>query len=305
MHFAEAKATMDILQPHIDGNLVQRLVANQFPQWVDLKVTPVANGGWCNHVFHLGEEMIVRLPRLEAYVAQVEKENQWLPVLGPMLPLPIPVPLAIGKPGDDYPWPWSIYRWIEGETAKPERITNMNDFASRLARFLAAMHNIDSTTGPPAGPHNFYRGGPLKTYDAETRQALAILKGKIDTVAALDIWETALTTTWAGPPVWIHGDVSVGNLLVREGKLHAVIDFGNLAIGDPACDLAIAWTMFANESRETFRALLPLDDCTWTRGRGWVLWKALIVAAGLTTSNAYEAADPWRIIDEVLNDSAN
>jgi aminoglycoside phosphotransferase (APT) family kinase protein len=304
MHFAEAKATMDTPQPHIDSKLVQRLVANQFPQWADLAVTPVTHGGWCNHVFHLGKEMVVRLPRLEAYVAQVEKENQWLPLLGPLLPLPIPAPLAIGKPGDDYPWPWSIYRWIEGETAKPERITNMNDFARSLAHFLVAMQSVDSTTGPPAGPHNFYRGGPLKTYDAETRRALAILNGKIDTVAALDIWETALAATWAGPPVWIHGDVSVGNLLVRDGKLHAVIDFGNLAIGDPACDLAVAWTMFANESRETFRALLPLDDGTWARGRGWGLWKALIVAAGLTTSNAYEAAYPWRIIKEVLNDSA-
>jgi aminoglycoside phosphotransferase (APT) family kinase protein len=291
-------------QPLIDSALVRRLVANQFPHWAGLPIRAVENGGWCNRVFHLGEDMIVRLPRHIAYIAQVEKEHRWLPILQPRLPLPIPTPLAMGQPAEGYSWVWSIYRWLAGETAAPERIADMRDFAASLGSFLTAMHNIDSTGGPPAGPHSFYRGGALATYDAQTQEALAILKGKIDIAAARRVWEAALATTWTAAPVWIHGDVSVGNLLVRDGRLHAVIDFGNMAVGDPACDLAMAWTLFENKSRDAFRAALPLDVDTWARGRGWVLWKALILAAGLSTSNAYEAAHPWRVIDEVLGDDA-
>jgi aminoglycoside phosphotransferase (APT) family kinase protein len=294
--------TVDTDQPHIDATLVSHLLTSQFPQWAGLPVTPVANRGWCNSAFHLGEQMIVRLPLHAAYAAQVEKEYQWLPKLAPLLPLPIPEPLAMGEPADGYPWKWSIYRWIEGEPATSERIANMPDFAVSLGRFLAAMQSIESMTGPRPGPHNFYRGGSLATYDAQTRQAITALKGMIDTDAALEVWEAALATAWVGAPVWIHGDVSAGNLLIREGRLCAVIDFGNLGLGDPACDLAMTWTMFENESRDAFRATLPLDAGTWARGRGWVLWKALIIAAGLTTSNAFEAAQPWRIIGEVLAD---
>jgi len=244
--------------------------------------------------------MIVRLPRAAAYAAQVEKEHRWLPQLAPLLPLHIPTPLAIGEPANGYPWKWSICRWIEGEAAAPERITNLNDFATSLAEFLIALQRIDSTDGPRSGAHNFYRGGLLRTYDAETRQAIAVLKGKLDTEAATEVWNMALKTTWDHPAVWLHGDVSAGNLLIQEGRLSAVIDFGLMGVGDPACDLSIAWTLFADESRATFRAMLPLDPGAWVRGRGWTLWKALIVAASLTETNAIEAARPWRVINEVL-----
>ena len=152
------------------------------------------------------------------------------------------------------------------------------------------------------GPQNFYRGGDLRTYDTETRQAIAILQGKIDGDLATKVWEEAIATTWDCLPVWVHGDISAGNLLVQEGRLSSVIDFGTLSVGDPACDLSITWTLFTGESREIFRSMLRLDAGTWARGRGWTLWKALIVAAGLTEANAVEAAQPWRIIDEVLED---
>jgi aminoglycoside phosphotransferase (APT) family kinase protein len=150
--------------------------------------------------------------------------------------------------------------------------------------------------------HNFYRGGALATYDAETRQALAILNDKIDIIAATKLWETALETSWQGSPVWVHGDVAAGNLLVQEGKLSAVIDFGGLAISDPACDLAITWKLFEGESRKAFRACLPFDEGTWTRGRAWTLWTALIIAAGLRETNPVESAQASRTIDEVLRD---
>lgn len=278
------------------------LVATQFSQWRDLPVQPVKVGGWDNWTFHLGDQMLVRLPSAEEYAAKVEKEQMWLPRLAPLLPLPIPTPLAMGAPNDSYPWHWSVYRWIEGETAAIAPIANMCDFATSLTKFLSALQHIDPTGGPLPGSHNFYRGGPLMTYDAETRQAITALKGKIDGDAATEVWETALATTWQSSPVWIHGDVSVGNLLVQDGKLSAVIDFGGLGIGDPACDLVIAWNFFCGQSRKTFRALLPLDEGTWARGRAWALWKALIVAADLTETNPIEAAQPFFTIEEVLAD---
>jgi len=291
---------MDVEHPVIDDTLVRRMVAAQFPQWADLPVRSAEVGGRDNKTFRLGEHMIVRLPSAADYSAQVEKEHRWLPKLAPLLPLPIPTPLAMGEPASGYPWRWSIYRRIEGDTAAPERIADLSDLAASLAQFLIALQRIDPTDGPRPGPHNFWRGGSLTTYDAETRQAIALLKGKVNTKAATEVWERALKTTWNRPPVWLHGDVSAGNLLVKGGRLSAVIDFGMLGVGDPACDLSIGWTLFSGESRKAFRAMLPLDAGTWARGRAWTLWKVLIVAAGLTETNAVEAARPWRVIDEVL-----
>lgn len=287
---------------HIDVSLVCRLLAKQFPQWADLPIKPVAVGGWDNRTFHLGEQMLVRMPSAEAYAMKVQKEQLWLPGLAPLLPLSIPTPLAMGEPGEGYPWRWSVYRWIEGETASIEHITDLSQFAVALAEFLSALERIDATDGPIAGPHNFYRGGPLSTYDAETRQAILILGDKIDTELVTIIWDTALASTWTTAPVWVHGDISTGNLLIRKGKLSAVIDFGGLGIGDPACDLAIAWTLFKGESREAFRTALPLDKDTWARGRGWTLWKALIIYAGLPGTNPLERENSKRVLEEVLAD---
>jgi aminoglycoside phosphotransferase (APT) family kinase protein len=246
--------------------------------------------------------MLVRFPTDEHYAAQVKKEHRWLPRLAPSLPLEIPAPLAIGKPADGYPWEWSVYRWIDGDTAAPERITDLVDFARSLARFLIALQQIDATEGPRPGRHNFYRGASLSTYDVETKQAIAILKGKLDARVATDVWNSALATNWSRAPVWIHGDISAGNLLLRGGRLSAVIDFGMLAVGDPACDLAIAWTLFSDDSRKAFHAMLPLDSGAWARGRAWALWKALIIAAGVDATNALEAAQCWRIIGEALEE---
>jgi aminoglycoside phosphotransferase (APT) family kinase protein len=288
---------------NIDVSLVRRLVAAQFPQWADLPIKPVERGGWDNKTFHLGEHMSVRLPSGPWYALQVEKEQKWLPKLAPRLPLPIPVPLVKGAPGEGYPWHWSVYRWIEGEPVPTGRIADLREFATALAEFLVALQRIDPAGGPPPGRHNFFRGGPLTVYDGETRQALAALEGEIDTDAASEVWEAALAAEWHGSPVWLHGDVAAGNLLVRDGRLSAVIDFGTSGVGDPSCDLAIAWTLFEGESRETFRASLPLDDATWARGRGWTLWKALITLAGHMNTNPSEAGRAKRVIDEVLADA--
>jgi aminoglycoside phosphotransferase (APT) family kinase protein len=282
--------------------LVERLVATQFPQWADLAIRPIEAGGWDNTTFHLGDAMTVRLPTAERYAPQVEKEHRWLPQLAPRLPLRIPVPLAMGLPADGYPWPWSVYAWIEGKDATIERIADRPQFATTLARFLSALHKIDPTGGPPAGRHNFFRGGPLSIYNAETQRAIAVLKGKVDTVTATAVWEAALDATWHGPPVWVHGDVAAGNLLVSEGRISAVIDFGCLAVGDPACDLAIAWTFLSGRSRAAFRAALQLDDATWARGRGWALWKGLITVAEHVEATPLGIREARRVVDEVLAD---
>ena len=286
----------------IDVSLVRRLVATQFPRWADLPIRPVEFDGVDNRTFRLGEEMSVRLPSAERYALQVEKEHRWLPKLAPHLPLPIPVPLAKGAPGEGYPFPWSVYRWIEGETATAGRLADMPGFAVALAGFLSALGRVDPAGGPPPGRHNFFRGGPLTVYDAETRRAIAALEGRIDTDAASAVWEAALGATWHGPPVWFHGDVASGNLLVEGGRLSAVIDFGTSGVGDPSCDLAIAWTLFEGESRDAFREALGPDEATWARGRGWTLWKALITLAEHVDTNPSEAERARRVLDRVHAD---
>jgi aminoglycoside phosphotransferase (APT) family kinase protein len=286
----------------INAVLVSQLIASQFPQWAHLPIKPVELSGWDNRTFHLGSDMSVRLPSAEGYVAQVEKEHRWLPKLAPHLPLPIPVPLAKGAPGHGYPWPWSVYRWLEGENAMLERITDLSQFAISLAEFLLALQRIDSVDGPPGGEHNFFRGGPLTTYDAETRETIEELAREVDTDVATEVWDVALNANWHGAPVWIHGDVASGNLLIKNGRLCAVIDFGCSSIGDPACDLVMAWTFFSGASREAFKATLGLDQATWARARGWALWKALITLAEYIDSNLEKSAEARRVITEILGD---
>ncbi len=289
-------------KPIIDETLVRNLVTLQFPQWKDLPIRSVITSGWDNRTFHLGEQMLVRMPSAEDYALQVEKEQLWLPKLASLLPLRIPVPLGLGKPANDYPWKWSIYSWLPGETATPSRITDLSDFATDLAYFLIALQHIDSTNGPLPGSHSFYRGAPLSTYNDETRQAITALKNKIDSDTITEIWEKAIATQWINPPVWVHGDISIGNLLVQNGRLSAVIDFGQLTIGDPACDLAIAWTFFKGKSRDAFQSTLSLDNDTWMRGRGWALWKALIIVAQMPGTNSFEIENSRQVIDDMLTD---
>ena len=260
----------------IDAALVRRLIAQQFPQWADLPVTPVKIDGWDNRTYRLGTELTARLPTHESYTAAIDKEHEWLPVLAPYLPVAIPEAVAKGSPGEGYPYHWAIRRWIDGETATVENIADLDEFARSIAEFILALQSVDATGGPVAGAHSFYRGAPPEYYHDETVEALAVLKGRIDADLAREVWDAALATSWDRPPVWFHGDIASGNLLVRDGRLSAVIDFGTSGIGDPACDLVIAYTFFAGDSRETFRAAVGQDRDTWARARGWALWKALI-----------------------------
>lgn len=288
----------------IDAALVARLIAAQFPHWAHLPIRPVARGGNDNRTFHLGDEMSVRLPSAAAYAAQVEKEQEWLAKLAPHLPLPISRPLARGKPSTDYPWPWSVYRWLEGETATPDKIADMPHFARGVAGFLKALQAIDTREGPPSGAHCFHRGGSLAIYDGETHEALDALGARVDGDACRAVWNAALAATWDRPPVWVHGDMAIGNLLIHDGALCAVIDFGCSCVGDPACDLVIAWMLFDAPSRALFREALPLDDGTWARARGWALWKALKVLSLAPHWEGRRAREHGRCLQEVLADHA-
>jgi aminoglycoside phosphotransferase (APT) family kinase protein len=293
------------MPPTIDAALARRLVDRQFPQWSDLPIRPVALDGWDNRSFRLGSELTVRLPSGDGYAEQVAKEQRWLPALAPQLPLPIPAPVAQGEPDAGFPYAWSVYRWLDGEPAATAGVEDLDAFATTLARFLKALRAADATGGPPPGRHNFFRGGPLATYEAEAVEALDTLGDEVPRAEIEPVWADAMRTTRDRAPVWVHGDVAVGNLLVGDGRLRAVIDFGCSGVGDPACDCVIAWTFLHGPSRDRFRAELGVDDDTWSRGRGWALWKAMITLVGHLERGAPEAALARRDIREVLADWAD
>ena len=235
----------------IDIGLVTKLIEDQFPDWKHLLIKAVDISGWDNRMFRLGEEMVIRLPTSKIYEDKIEKEYLWLPKLAINLPCIIPSPLAMGAPSLEYPLKWSIYNWIEGEMLFNNKIEE--EFIYDLAKFIKGLHKIDTEGGPLAGMQNFYRGGDLKIYDEEARRAFAVLKNKINYSQSLDIWERAISSKWDRNPVWIHGDLSSGNILVAKERLKAVIDFGGLGVGDPSCDLVIAYNFFDQDKREIFK----------------------------------------------------
>ncbi len=286
----------------INSQLVIRLVTAQFPTWSDLPVVPVEHGGWDNRMFRLGSYMVVRLPRAEADAAQVEKEQRWLPKLAPYLPLPIPTPIALGQPDLGYVWPWSIYHWIDGARLRPALVADHGRLAEDLESFLNSLHTVPTKDAPSAGLHNFHRGGFLGIYNEETHRAVKLLGDEIDTAFALEHWNKAASTSWGSDPVWVHGDVAEGNLLENEGALCGVVDFGCMAVGDPACDMVMAWTFFDEAARARFKASLRLDEATWQRGRAWALWKALITLVQRREDDPLEAARQRAVIDKVFND---
>lgn len=284
---------------HIDQYLVQQLIGQQFPEWAGLELKPVLSAGTDHALYRLGNEMVARLPKIGWAVENVDKEYLWLPKIAPFLPTSIPIPIAKGQPTNAYPYPWSIYCWLEGSNPKVDSLQHPIALAHELAAFIRAMHSINLPHGPRSN-----RGVPLIEKDLETRQALAKLDGMIDGPLVTQIWENALKAPhWSEPPVWIHGDLSPGNLLQVNGHLSAVIDFGILGIGDPACDLIIAWNLLPSYTRATFRSLLQVDDAMWTRGRGWALSNALIALPYYKETNPTLADNARHVISEVIADA--
>lgn len=278
--------------------IVCGLIAEQFPQWAGLKVVALVPGGWDNRSFRLGDEMLVRLPSARRYAGQPETEAAWLSYLAERLPLPVPESLELGRPGNGYPYPWSVQRWIPGapvdlENGNPCRV------AAELAGFLRALQAVDPAGGPEPGPRNFYRGAHLTVYARETAECLAELEGRIDIEAASRVWYEAVSASIPEKPVWVHGDVSAGNLLQKAGRLNAVIDFGCVAVGDPACDLAAAYTLFNGRARDVFRDAMEAGRDTWCRARGWVLWKALTMLRACPDEAGETARRALRTIEEL------
>lgn len=262
-------------------DLVRALLAAQFPQWADLPVTHVPSAGTDNDMYRLGKRLAVRLPKTTANAGSIVKEQRWLPRLAPHLPLPVPVPVGHGVPGEGFDLPWSVYDWLDGANAYDEPITDLAHAAVELGRFGAAMRRADATGGPPS-----FRGGHVTEWaDGAMEGAIRGLGEEGEGV--LDAWESVLRLPqWDGPPRWVHGDLLPGNLLARDGRLSAVIDFGAVGTGDPACDMMAAWTLLTPETRPLFREAAEVDDATWARGRGWALcW-------GVVTEDHYRSTNP-------------
>ncbi|MEU7034874.1 aminoglycoside phosphotransferase family protein [Streptomyces sp. NPDC046237] len=266
-------------------DLVRGLIAAQFPQWAGLPVTRVPSAGTDNDMYRLGDAMAVRLPKTAETAGGVAKEQRWLPHLAPHLPLPVPVPVGKGRPGEGFDLPWSVYGWLDGANAFDEPVTDLAHAAVELGRFGVALRGVDATGGPKS-----FRGGHVTEWTGDhIDRALRDLgaDGTVDRAAAAEAWESVLRVPqWDRAPVWIHGDLLPGNLLTRDGRLSAVIDFGAVGTGDPACDMMAAWTLLTPDTRPLFREAARVDDATWARGRGWALgW-------GLVTEHYYRGRNP-------------
>ena len=281
----------------ITDSLVQQLIAEQFPHWATLSIRAMKSSGTSNAIYRLGEKLSIRLPRIPSAVDAVNTEFIWLTKFASQLPFPIAAPSALGKPTDYYPWLWSVCRWIEGENPIEGQFADSLLFASDLAKFITAFHKIDAANGPAS-----YRGQPLIKQDEETRVAIKALHGKIDTEAALSAWEEMLQIPqWDRAPVWIHGDLMPGNLLIKNNRLSGVIDFGCMGVGDPASDLITAWNLLPSQARQVFKQALNVDDATWARGRGWAFSMALVQLPYYEHTNPVLAVNARYTINEILS----
>lgn len=285
---------MHVDELEIDEALVRRLLGEQFPEWADLPLRRIEPVGTVNAIFRLGDELSVRLARRKGPTQAGGKELEWLPRLAPSLPVEIPVPVAQGHPSGDYPWFWEIHRWVDGETVPVEEIDAIQA-ACDLAALAGALQQLSPDGAPPG------RGIPLAERDREIRYWLARFDGNPAVTAE---WERALAAPpWDGLPVWHHGDLDVRNWLVRDGRIRGVVDWGSMGVGDPACDVMVAWKLHSPAARDAFREALPTDDATWERARGWALSQAVAILAYYTPENnptLYREAEAW--LDLVLSE---
>lgn len=284
----------------IDKALVSRLVAEQFPEWASLTVEPVESSGTDNAMFRLGADLAVRMPRMTEAAETIVAEQKCVPLLAPHLPVAVPTPVASGKPAVGYPYPWAVCRWLPGTNPSVDDLATPEQLAADLAAFILALRRIDPTDAPPSN-----RGGPLATPDEPTRASIAASDGLIDTNAATALWQDALDIpAWSGRPAWTHADLSPGNLLVRDGRLTAVIDWGLVGAGDPGVDLIVAWNLLPASALPAFREALRVDNDTWRRGRGWALSISLIQLPYYQHTNPALAANSRHVIAEILADAA-
>ena len=283
-----------------DVALVRALLRAQLPQWADLPLAPVESFGTDHDIYRLGDAMVVRLPRIGWATEQAAKEGEWLPRFAPHLPLAVPAQLALGRPGEGYPYVWSVCSWLPGESAVGG-IRDLEQAAVDLAGFVRALRSVETGGAPPRAAGA--RGAPLVELDAQVRRSVDALGGRVDADAALACWEASLAAApWSGPDVWVHGDLLPGNLLVVDGRLSGVIDFGGLNVGDPACDLQPAWNVFDVRSRQRFLRELDVDEPSMLRGRGWTLYQALSALPYYWDSNPGIVRQARHALSQVLGD---
>jgi aminoglycoside phosphotransferase (APT) family kinase protein len=285
-----------------DVELVRHMLGTQFPHWAELPITPVDSYGTDHDIYRVGEDLAVRLPRIAWATGQAVKEAEWLPRLAPHLPLAVPVQLARGKPTGEYPFEWSVYEWLPGANANGT-IDDFETAAVDLAAFVRALRQADTSEAPPRRRGS--RGAPLSELDAPVRRSIDQLDERFDREATTRSWNESLDApTWDGDEVWVHGDLLPGNLLVVDGRLTAVIDFGGLNVGDPACDLQPAWNVFAGQSRDVYRAELGVDDASWLRGRGWALFQAVMALPYYWQTNPGMVRQASHALRQVLADES-
>jgi aminoglycoside phosphotransferase (APT) family kinase protein len=278
--------------------LVRRLLAEQFPDWAELPIQALPFGGTDNAIYRLGDNLSVRLPRRpDSRAGALDKEFEWLPKLAPLLPLAVPAPVRRGLPGEGYPHEWSVFTWLDGEDATGARFDPAHA-AADLADLLAALRRVD-----PAGGPRGERGSPLRPRDDHVRVGIDALGDLIDKEAVTAAWEEALAAPdWDGPPTWVHGDLDARNLLVDDGRISGVLDWGAMCVGDPACDVKVAWAVLDAETRPVFRELLEIDDATWSRSRGWAVSQAVIALPYYLHTYPAIVEQAWRWLAEVLSD---
>lgn len=288
----------------ITPDLARNLIAEQFPEFSDLPITDVEKQGHDNRTYRLGDHMLIRMPTAADYALKVPKEQELLPGLAKSLSVSIPAPIKMGKPSADYPYPFSIYKWLSGKSINLLTLTDQEkeQLAFNMAKFLKELQAIMDIKGPEPGQHNWWRGDHVSVYDKGAREQITELAEIIDAGQALALWDKASATRWNKQPIWIHGDFAIGNILMDDGKLSAVIDFGGAAVGDPACDLVMAWTYLNGKAREIFIYEMNMDPDTWLRARAWALWKATFELCQIADKNSPEAKTQKIIIAETIND---
>lgn len=283
----------------IDVALVAALIDGQLPHLAHLPVRPVESTGTVNAIFRVGDELYARLPRVEEWAGDLDKESRWLPRLGGAgFSLQLPEPVAHGIPTSRYPLPWAIYRWIEGEPYTDAGVRDESEAAADLARFVIELRQLDPVGAPRAGRR------PLRELDPATRGAIRAASGVIDGDGALAAWARSVDApAWTGTPVWIHADLLGPNVLVLGGRLHAVLDWGGAGIGDPAADVIAAWTLFGPVGRETYRNATSVDDDTWNRARGFALHQAAMIIPYYRVTNPAFVAQAVRTVEQIVADA--